>query len=172
MENPWALAGKLTRLRQVDKAIVRSRNVHERNNPSHRRERLYARRRRLQAQAVNVWDDNRHKATTMIAKSAGRVVVEALDVAGMMENRRPARAIEGARMSGFLARLFTSAGGTAPSIWRPTAGSRRRSCAPAGRGMTLPSVKQSGDATDAGHCTNGTSTQPATWNSGRVRDCR
>ena len=105
VENPRALAGTLQRLRRVDKAIARSRNVHGRNNPSRRRGRLYARRRRLFARAVNVRNDQHHKATTMIAKSAGRVVVETLNVAGMMRNRRLARAIADAGMAGFLARL-------------------------------------------------------------------
>ena len=36
---------------------------------------------------VNVRSDHHHKATTAIAKSAGRVVVETLNVAGMMLNR-------------------------------------------------------------------------------------
>ena len=102
--NPRALAGTLKRLRKVGKAIGRSHKVHGRNNPSHRRERLYARRRRLHDRAVIVRKDIHHQATTMIAKSAGRVV-ETLKVAGMMRNRRLARAIDDSGMSGFLARL-------------------------------------------------------------------
>ena len=43
-----------------------------------------------------------HKATTAIAKASGRVVVETLNVAGMIRNRRLARAIPDAGMSGFL----------------------------------------------------------------------
>ena len=105
VENPRALNTGLRRLRRVDQAIARSRNVHGGGNPSNRRERLYARRRRLQARTVNVRNDNHHQATTAIAKSAGRVVVETLNVAGMMRNRRLARAIADAGMSGFLAKL-------------------------------------------------------------------
>ncbi len=41
----------------------------------------------------------------MIAKSAGRVVVETLNVSGMVGNWRLARAISDAGMSGFLAKL-------------------------------------------------------------------
>ena len=74
-------------------------------NPSNRRERLHARRRRLHARVVNVRSDRRHKATTAIAKSAGRVVVETLNVAGMVRNRRLSRAISDAGMAGFLAKL-------------------------------------------------------------------
>ena len=105
VDNPKALSSALSRLRRVDKAIARSRNVHGRHNHSNRRERLQARRRRLHARVVNVRNDSHHKATTAIAKSAGRVVVETLNVAGMMRNRRLARAVADAGMSGFLTKL-------------------------------------------------------------------
>ena len=105
VNNPKALASGLKKLRRLDQAIARSRNVHGRSNNSNRRERLYARRRRVHARVVNVRNDNHHKATTAIAKSAGRVVVETLNVAGMILNRRLARAIADAGMAGFLTRL-------------------------------------------------------------------
>ena len=105
VENPKALGSALKELRRLDKAIARSRNVHGNSNDSNRRERLYAKRRRLHARVVNVRNDSHHKATTAIAKSAGRVVVETLNVAGMMRNRRLARAISDAGMSGFLVKL-------------------------------------------------------------------
>ena len=59
----------------------------------------------MHARVVNVRNNNHHKATTAIAKSAGRVVVETLNVAGMMLNRRLARSIADAGMSGFLTKL-------------------------------------------------------------------
>ena len=99
------MASGIKQLRRLDKAIARSRNVHGRNDHSNRRERLYTRRRNLHARIVNVRNDNHHKATTAIAKSAGRVVVETLNVAGMMLNHRLARAIADAGMSGFLTKL-------------------------------------------------------------------
>jgi len=105
IENPKALSSALKGLRRVDKAIARSRNVHGKSSHSNRRERLYARRRNLHARVVNVRNDRHHKATTAIAKSAGRVVVETLNVSGMMRNRRLARAIADAGMSGFLSKL-------------------------------------------------------------------
>ena len=105
VENPKALARALQRLRRLDKALARSRNVHGKSNYSNRREGLYAKRRRVHARVVNVRSDNHHKATTAIAKSAGRVVVETLNVAGMMRNRRLARAIADAGMAGFLVKL-------------------------------------------------------------------
>ena len=105
VENPKALPAGLVRLRRLDKAITRSRNAHGKSNHSNRREGLYDKRRRLHARIVNVRNDNHHKATTAIAKSCGRVVVETLNVSGMMRNRRLARAIADAGMSGFLSKL-------------------------------------------------------------------
>ena len=105
VENPKALPAGLVRLRRLDKAIARSRNVHGKSNHSNRRERLYDKRRRLHARIVNVRNDNHHKATTAIAKSSGRVVVETLNVSGMIRNRRLSRAIADAGMAGFLAKL-------------------------------------------------------------------
>ena len=105
VENPKALPAGLVRLRRLDKAIARSRNAHGKSNHSNRREGLYDKRRRLHARIVNVRNDNHHKATTAIAKSCGRVVVETLNVSGMMRNRRLARAIADAGMSGFLSKL-------------------------------------------------------------------
>ncbi len=105
MENPRTLSSGLKQLRRLDKAISRSRNVHGEGVHSNRRERLYARGRRVPAHGVNVRNDNHHKATTAIAKSTGRVVVETLNVAGMIRNRRLARAIADAGMSGFLTKL-------------------------------------------------------------------
>ena len=105
VENPKALKADLRRLRLVDKAIARSRTTHGRNNQSNRRDRLYDKRRRIHARIGNVRNDNHHKATTAIANCAGRVVVETLNVSGMLRNRRLARAIADAGMSGFLAKL-------------------------------------------------------------------
>ena len=105
IDNPKALASGIKQLRRLDKAIARSRNVHGKSTHSNRRERLYARRRNLHARTVNVRNDNHHKATTAMAKSAGRVVVETLNVSGMIRNRRLARVLSDAGMSGFLGKL-------------------------------------------------------------------
>ena len=61
---------------------------------------------RIHARIVQVRNDNHHKATTAIAKCAGRVVVETLNVSGMLRNRAAGSAsIADAGMSGFLAKL-------------------------------------------------------------------
>ena len=46
VENPEVLASGIKRMRRLDKAIARSRNVHGWSDCSNRRERLYARRRK------------------------------------------------------------------------------------------------------------------------------
>ena len=86
VENPQALSAGLKRLRRLDKAIARSRNVHGKSTHSNRRERLYCKRRNLHARAVNIRSNRHHKATTAIAKPCGRVVVETLNVSGMIRN--------------------------------------------------------------------------------------
>ena len=105
VENPKALASGLKRLRRLDKAIARSRNVHGKSTHSNRRERPYFKRHNIHARVVKVRSDSHHKATTAIAKASGRVVVETLNVSGMMRNRRLARVISDAGMSGFLTKL-------------------------------------------------------------------
>ena len=51
---PRAFKLALGRLRKLDQAIARSRNVHGRTDPSNRRERLYTRRRRLHARIASM----------------------------------------------------------------------------------------------------------------------
>ena len=63
VENPKALGPALKHLRKLDKAIARSGNVHGRTQHSNRRERLYAKRRRLHARIANVRSDAHHKGT-------------------------------------------------------------------------------------------------------------
>ena len=105
IENPRVLREALARLTRLDKAIARSKNIHGNNQASNRRERLYAKHRKLHARVANLRNDWHHKATTAIAKPAGRMVVEDLNVAGMIQNRRLSRAIADASMGGFLGKL-------------------------------------------------------------------
>ena len=86
--NPKALASGTMGLRRLDQAIARIRNIHGKSNLSNRRERLYAGRRTLQARIVNGRNDNHRRATTSKARSAGQVVVETLNVSGMVRNRQ------------------------------------------------------------------------------------
>ena len=103
--NPAALQSELKSIRRLDKAIARSRNTHGKENPSKRRDRKYAKRRRAHANAAHMRNDHHHQATTQITKRGGTVKVETLHVAGMKCNRRLARAISDAGLSEFVRQL-------------------------------------------------------------------
>ena len=105
IENPKTLTLAPAALRRVDKAIARSRNTRWHNMPSSRRERLYRRRRRLDARVRQLRHDFQHKATNAIAKRYARIGVETLNVSGMVRNRRLNRAIVDAGMSNFISML-------------------------------------------------------------------
>ena len=104
-ENPKALRKAQGRLRRLDRAIARS-NTHGRNRHSNRRERKYRLREAAHARIVNIRNDAHHKAASAItAKPVGKVVVENLNVSGMLRNRRLARALAGASLAGFIDKL-------------------------------------------------------------------
>ena len=90
---------------------ARSRNAHGRNQHSNRRERKYRQRETVHARVRNIRNDAQHKAASAItAKPVGKVVVETLNVSGMMRNRRRSRALADASLAdaslaGFIARL-------------------------------------------------------------------
>ena len=54
---------------------------------------------------VNVRNDGCHKATTAMAKPSGRLVMETLNVSGMMPNDRLALKAADSGMSGFVSKL-------------------------------------------------------------------
>ena len=108
---PGPCGKSLSRLRRLDKSIARSknshgRNQHGRNQHSNRRERKYRLRETVHARVRNIRNDAQHKAASAItAKPVGKVVVETLNVSGMMKNRRLSRALADASLAGFIARL-------------------------------------------------------------------
>ena len=85
--NPRALEQSIRKLRRLNRQLARRR-------PTSRRRRL-ARRRlaHAQARAANLRRDALHKLTTTLANEHATVVVEHLNVAGMVRNRRVARAL-------------------------------------------------------------------------------
>jgi putative transposase len=85
--NPRALEGSLRKLRRLDRQLAR------RKPGSRRRNRTRRRLARVHARAANLRRDALHKLTTSLATEHGTVVVEHLNVAGMVRNRRLARAI-------------------------------------------------------------------------------
>ena len=104
-DNPRALKRNERKLRRVDKSIARSRNVHGKNRLSRRRTRKYRQRERLHVRISNLRTDAQHKATTAIAVTGGVVVIEDLNVRGMVRNRKLAKAVSDSAMSSFLAKL-------------------------------------------------------------------
>jgi putative transposase len=97
--NPRALAGSLRKLRRLNRQLAR------RTPGSRRRNQTWRRLARVHAGTANQRRDALHKLTTALATQHGTVVVENLHVAGMVRNRRLARAIADTGM-GELRRLL------------------------------------------------------------------
>jgi putative transposase len=88
--NPRALQHSLRKLRRLNRQLAR------REPESRRREVTRRRLALVHARAVNLRRDAIHKLTTRLAIEYGTVVVEQLNVAGMVRNRRLARALSDA----------------------------------------------------------------------------
>ena len=87
-DNPrWYQRGE-RKLRRINKAIARSIKLNP-NRRTNRRARLYQQRARLQSQQANQRQTHHRQTASVIAKSAGTVVVETQNVAGMVRNRSP-----------------------------------------------------------------------------------
>jgi putative transposase len=85
--NPRALERSLRKLRRLN------RELHRRRPNSQRRRVTRRRLARVHARAANVRRDALHKLTTALATQHGTVVVEQLNLAGMVHNRRLARSL-------------------------------------------------------------------------------
>jgi putative transposase len=91
--NPRALEHSLQRLGRLNRRLARHAPQSKRRNQTRRRlARVHARVARIRRDAV-------HKLTTSLATQHGTVVVEDLHVAGMVRNRRLARAISDTGMA-------------------------------------------------------------------------
>jgi putative transposase len=85
--NPRALERSQRKLRRLNRELARRR-------PNSRRRQSTGRRLgRVHVRAANLRRDALHKLTTALATEHGTVVVEQLNVAGMLRNRRLARAV-------------------------------------------------------------------------------
>jgi putative transposase len=85
--NPRALERSLRKLRRLNRQLAR------RKPTSKRRKQTRRRLARVHARAANLRRDALHKLTTILATQHGTVVIEELNVAGMVRNRHLARAI-------------------------------------------------------------------------------
>ncbi|MEE3919244.1 RNA-guided endonuclease TnpB family protein [Micromonospora sp. BRA006-A] len=93
--NPQHLIGAQARLRRFSRALARKAGPDRcaSRHPSGRWERASARLSRAHARVRNLRRDGLHKLTTRLAREHGTIVLEDLNVAGMLRNRRLARHI-------------------------------------------------------------------------------
>ncbi|WP_127504367.1 IS607 family element RNA-guided endonuclease TnpB [Actinoplanes solisilvae] len=93
--NPRHLASAQARLRALGRAVSRKTGPDRRTGqrPSDRWRRAAARLGRAHARVAHLRRDTTHKLTNKLAATYGTVVVEDLNVAGMLTNRRLARHI-------------------------------------------------------------------------------
>ncbi|MEU1449752.1 IS607 family element RNA-guided endonuclease TnpB [Streptomyces mirabilis] len=88
--NPRHLDGALKQLRRASRAVSRRRGPDRwrGQKPSSRWEKANAARNRVHHRVANLREDALHKLTTKVTAEYGTVVVEDLNVAGMLRNRR------------------------------------------------------------------------------------
>jgi putative transposase len=93
--NPRPLEQALGRLRRLSRQASRRAGPDKRTGlqPSARWRKTRARIARAHARAANLREDGLHRLTTRLAASHATIVVEDLNVAGMVRNRRLARSI-------------------------------------------------------------------------------
>ncbi|HET8681863.1 MAG TPA: RNA-guided endonuclease TnpB family protein [Micromonosporaceae bacterium] len=105
--NPRYLGAARTRLRQLGRALSRKTGPDRRTGrrPSRRWERASARLGRAHARVADLRRDGLHKLTTRLSREHGTVVVEGLNVTGMLANRRLARHIADAGLAGIRRQL-------------------------------------------------------------------
>ncbi|MBU8859325.1 MULTISPECIES: IS607 family element RNA-guided endonuclease TnpB [unclassified Micromonospora] len=95
VDNPRHLVAAQHRMRALGRALSRKTGPDRRTGrrASKRWERAAARLGRAHARVTNLRRDGLHKLTTRLAREHGTIVVEDLNVAGMLRNRRLARHI-------------------------------------------------------------------------------
>lgn len=98
-ENPKAYNKAQKRLRMLDKAVARKKKG------SKNQKKALKKRAKQHQKIANIRKDNQHKASTAITKSADVIVVESLNVKGMMRNRKLSKALADASLSEFLRQL-------------------------------------------------------------------
>ena len=93
--NPRPLEQAQRRLRRLHRQAARRAGPDRRTSqqPSQRWRKTQAKIARVHARAANLREDGLHQLTTRLAASYGTVVVEDLNVAGMLKNRRLARRV-------------------------------------------------------------------------------
>jgi putative transposase len=133
VDNPRHLAAAQTRLRALGRVLSRKSGPDRRTarRPSKRWQRAADRLARAYARVANLRRDGLHKLTTGLAATHATVVVEDLNVTGMLANRKLARHIADAGFAEIRRQLVyktTWNGGRllVADRWWPTAGIRPR----------------------------------------------
>jgi putative transposase len=98
-ENPRAYKKAQRRLRFLQKEVNRKQKG------SKNREKAKIRVAKQHQRTANIRRDNQHKASTAIVKSAGVIVLESLNVQGMLKNRKLSKALSDASISEFFRQL-------------------------------------------------------------------
>ncbi|MGA4731952.1 IS607 family element RNA-guided endonuclease TnpB [Micromonospora taraxaci] len=95
VDNPRHLVAAQQRMRSLGRALSRKTGPDRRTGrrPSRRWERAAARLGRAHARVAHLRRDGLHKLTTRLAREHGTIVVEDLNVVGMLANRKLARHI-------------------------------------------------------------------------------
>jgi putative transposase len=116
ISNPGYLEAAQRELRRLQRQAARRAGPHKRTGqaPSGRWRKTQARVAKLHAEVTNARRDGLHKLTTRLANTYGTVVIEDLNVAGMVKNRRLARHVAGVGMGEFRRQL------TYKTRWRGT----------------------------------------------------
>ncbi|GAB3155552.1 IS607 family element RNA-guided endonuclease TnpB [Micromonospora sonneratiae] len=101
VDNPRHLVAAQQRMRQLGRALSRKSGPDRRTGrrPSNRWQRAANRLGRMHARVANLRRDGLHKLTTRLAREHGTIVVEDLNVTGMLANRRLARHIADAGLA-------------------------------------------------------------------------
>ncbi|MFA5896406.1 MAG: RNA-guided endonuclease TnpB family protein [Thermoplasmata archaeon] len=99
IDNPKPLRSRLRKICRL------SRELHRRAKGSNNRRKTAERLAKAYWRIGNIRRDALHKATTHLAKNHGEVVIEDLNVRGMTQNRRMARALSDVGMAGFRKQL-------------------------------------------------------------------
>ncbi|GAA3093136.1 hypothetical protein GCM10020001_005750 [Nonomuraea salmonea] len=153
---PKALRAGLRKLRRLGRTL--SRKVKGSNNRRKAADRLA----RHHARVANVRADALHKATTALAAQYATVVVEDLNVNGMLANRRLARAVADQGFGTARRLLAYKTGWNGGRSWWPTAGTPAPRRARRADGESQASRSPSGPlrASLAAWSSTGTSTPP------------
>jgi putative transposase len=126
VENPRNLEKAQQRLTRVQRVASRRQGPGPGKTPSNRWKRANARTQKIHAEVANARRNVIHETTSMLTKNYDVIVVEDLNVKGMLKNRSLAKHISDAAGVSSLVSSSTRPSGTARRSSRPTASTHHR----------------------------------------------